>query len=110
VYENRVLRKFGPKRKAVAEDWRRLHNEKLHNMHTLSNTWVIKVVYDEKYGTYSTHRRYEICIQGICVDGRTILDWIFREAGWECVDWTHLTQDRNQWQDVVNTVMNLRVS
>jgi hypothetical protein len=25
------------------------------------------------------------------------------------VDWMHLAQDRNQWRDVVNTVMNLRV-
>jgi hypothetical protein len=25
-------------------------------------------------------------------------------------DWIHLTQDRDQWQALVNTVMNLRVS
>jgi hypothetical protein len=25
-----------------------------------------------------------------------------------CVEWIHLTQDRDQWQDLVNTVMNLR--
>jgi hypothetical protein len=31
------------------------------------------------------------------------------EMGWEVVDWTHLAQDRDQWRDVVNTVMNLRV-
>jgi hypothetical protein len=38
VYENRVLRRiFGPKRKEVARDWRRLHNEKLHNLYTSSN-------------------------------------------------------------------------
>jgi hypothetical protein len=29
--------------------------------------------------------------------------------GWECVDWMHLAQDRDQWQAVVNTVMNLGV-
>jgi hypothetical protein len=32
-----------------------------------------------------------------------------REIGWECVDWMHLTQDMDQWQAVVNTVMNLQV-
>jgi hypothetical protein len=28
---------------------------------------------------------------------------------WEFVDWMHLTQDRDQWRAVVNTVMNLRI-
>jgi len=32
-----------------------------------------------------------------------------REIGWEGVDWIHLAQDRDQWQDLVNTVMNLQV-
>jgi hypothetical protein len=32
-----------------------------------------------------------------------------REIGWEGVDWIHLVQDRDQWQAVVNMVMNLRV-
>jgi cobalamin biosynthesis Mg chelatase CobN len=31
-----------------------------------------------------------------------------REIGWEIVDWMHLAQDRDQWQAVVKTVMNLR--
>jgi hypothetical protein len=34
VSENRVLRRiFGPKREEVAGDWRRLHNEELHNLY-----------------------------------------------------------------------------
>jgi hypothetical protein len=32
-----------------------------------------------------------------------------RDIGWEDLDWIHLAQDRDQWRDVVNTVMNLRV-
>jgi hypothetical protein len=32
-----------------------------------------------------------------------------REIGWEGVDCMHLTQDRDQWWVLVNTVMNLRV-
>jgi len=32
-----------------------------------------------------------------------------REIGWEFVDWMHLTQDRDQWRDLVNIIMNLRV-
>jgi hypothetical protein len=32
-----------------------------------------------------------------------------REVGWEGVDFIHLTQDRDNWQAVVNMVMNLWV-
>jgi hypothetical protein len=31
------------------------------------------------------------------------------EIGWDSRDWIELAQDRNQWRDLVNTVMNLRV-
>jgi hypothetical protein len=35
VFENRVLRRiFGPKRDKVTGDWRRLHNEELHNLYS----------------------------------------------------------------------------
>jgi hypothetical protein len=32
-----------------------------------------------------------------------------KEIGKESIDWIHLTQDANQWRDVVNTVTNVRV-
>jgi hypothetical protein len=30
-----------------------------------------------------------------------------RLEGWGIVDWMHLSQDRDQWRDHVNTVMEL---
>jgi hypothetical protein len=44
VLENRVLRTiFGPKWEEVVGDWRRLHNEELHNLYASQNvTKVIK--------------------------------------------------------------------
>jgi hypothetical protein len=33
----------------------------------------------------------------------------FKETGWEGVDWIHMTQDRDQWQVLRNTIMNLRI-
>jgi hypothetical protein len=34
VFENRVLRTFGPKRDEVIGDWRKLYNEELHNLYS----------------------------------------------------------------------------
>jgi hypothetical protein len=43
VFENRVLRRiFGPKRDEVTGDWRKLHNEKLHNVY--SSPSVIRMI------------------------------------------------------------------
>jgi hypothetical protein len=32
-----------------------------------------------------------------------------REIGWDGRDWIKVAQDRDQWRDLVNTVMNFRV-
>jgi hypothetical protein len=35
VFENRFLRRiFGPKRDEVTGEWRKLHNEELHNLYS----------------------------------------------------------------------------
>jgi hypothetical protein len=34
---------------------------------------------------------------------------VYKRTGYEGVDWIHLAQDRDQWKNLVNTVMNLRV-
>jgi hypothetical protein len=34
VFENRVLRIFGPKRDEVTGGWRKLYNEELHNLYS----------------------------------------------------------------------------
>ena len=35
VFENKVLRRiFGPRRDEVTEEWRRLHNEELHDLYS----------------------------------------------------------------------------
>jgi hypothetical protein len=47
--------------------------------------------------------------------GRPIFWWVanikmdLREIGWGGMDWIDLSQDRDRWRALVNTVMNLRV-
>jgi hypothetical protein len=33
-----------------------------------------------------------------------------REKGWGGMDWIDLSQDRDQWMAVMNTIMNLQVA
>jgi hypothetical protein len=43
VFENRVLRSiFGPKRDEVTGEWRKLHNEELHDLH--SSSTLVRVI------------------------------------------------------------------
>ena len=43
VFENRVLRIFGPGRDEVTREWRKLHNEELNDLYcSPSIVWVIK--------------------------------------------------------------------
>jgi hypothetical protein len=34
---------------------------------------------------------------------------VLKEIGWDDMDWIHVTQKRDQWRALVNTVMKLRV-
>jgi hypothetical protein len=124
VFENRVLRRiFGPKREEVAGGWRSLYNEELHNLYTSTDiTWVNKsrrmrwtvhlarievmrnaynnlVVKPEGKRPLGRHRRRRK--DNIRID--------LRKLEWEGVDRLYLNQDRDQWQALVNTVMNHRV-
>jgi hypothetical protein len=46
------------------------------------------------------------CLEDLGLDGRIILKQILGKEG---VDWIHLSQDRDRWQTLVYTLMNLRV-
>jgi hypothetical protein len=56
VYENRVTRRiFGPKRLVVKGEWRKVHNEELHNLYSPPD--LIRMV---------RSRRGEKCVQNFC--------------------------------------------
>jgi hypothetical protein len=114
----RVLRRiFGPKRDEVRGDWRKLHNEELHNLYSSPNiirmkksrrmTWAVHVARMVETMVGKPERKRPL--------GRTRRRWVdnikidLREIRWDGVDWVDLGQHRDQWRALVNTVMNLRV-
>jgi hypothetical protein len=42
MFENRVLRIFGPKRNVGIGEWRKLHNEELHDLYSLPS--IIRII------------------------------------------------------------------
>jgi hypothetical protein len=122
VFENRVLKIFGPK---MDEDglWRKLHNDELHNLYSSPN--IVRVIKSRRMRWAGHVARigegrgvYRVLVgrpEGKKTLGRPRHSWEdnikldLREIGLDGVKWIQLAQDRVQWRAFVNTVMNLRV-
>jgi transcription termination factor 2 len=113
----------GPKRVGVTGEWRKLHNEELHNLY--SSPSIIRIIMSrrmrwaghmarmgEKRNVYTLlvgkpegkkplGRPIRWCIDNIKMD--------LLEKGLNVVDWIGLAQDRYRWRALVNSVMSLRV-
>ena len=65
VFENRVLKVFGPKRDEVTGEWRKLHNEELSDLYSLPN--IVpggKIEKNEMGGACGAYGGGERCAQG----------------------------------------------
>jgi hypothetical protein len=124
VFENRVLRRiFGPKRDEVTEEWRKLHNEELHNLYSSPDIIMQVKSRRMRWAARVARRGKERKVYKILVGkpeerrplGRPRRRWedgiimCLREIGLGGVDWIRLAQDRDRWRAVVSAVMNLRV-
>jgi hypothetical protein len=105
MLEIRALRRiFGPKRDEVTGEWRRLHNEELHDLYSSPTiVWMIKskkmrwaghvARMGEGRGVYRVLVRKPEGERPLGRprrrDGRIILRWIFRK--WDVILWTGLS-------------------
>jgi hypothetical protein len=125
VFENRVLRRmFGPKRNEVTGDWRKLHNEELHNLYSSPPNIIgmiksRRMIWAGHVARMGEKKNAYMILVGK-PEGKRPLDrprrrWVdnikigLRAIGWNSVDWIDLAQDREQWRALVNTVINLRI-
>jgi hypothetical protein len=124
MFENRVLRRiFGPKRDEETGGWRKLHNEEFHKLY--SSPIIIRIIKSRRMRWVGHVARmgekrntYRILVgkpEGKRPLGRPRCRWVdnikmdLREVEWDGVDWIDMSQDRDQWRALVNTVLNFRV-
>jgi hypothetical protein len=125
VFDNRVLRRiFRSRRDEVTGDWRKMHDEELHNLY--SSPDIIRQIKSRRMRRAGhvacmgeERKAYKVLVgkpKGKRPLGRPRCRWEdgirmdLREISWGVgVDWIRLVQDRNQLYAVVNVVMNLRV-
>jgi hypothetical protein len=124
VFKNRVLRRiFVLKRDEVTGEWKKLHNEELHDLY--SSPRIIRIIKSrmmkwEGHVSQMGEKRNAYRLLVGKLEGKRLLRRTRRrcmdnirldlvEVGWGDADWIGLSQYRNKWRVVVNSVMNLRV-
>jgi hypothetical protein len=103
-------------------EWRKLHNEELHDLY--SSPSIIRIIKGRRM-TWAGHiarmgekrKVYRLLVEkpeGKSPLGRPRRRWVVNiridlvEVGWGDVDWIGLAQDRDSWSALVNSVLNLR--
>jgi hypothetical protein len=61
------------------------------------------------YNVWLENQKRRDHLEDLGVVSNVILEWILGEIGWQSVELIHLAQDKDQWQAVLNTVIDLRV-
>jgi hypothetical protein len=99
VFENRVLRRiFEPKRNEVTGNWRKLHNEELHNLY--SSPSIIRMIKSTGHVARMWKRVMHI---GYSWESQKERDhWEDQDVGeWTILGWFLERKDGMDWTDVV---------
>jgi hypothetical protein len=123
VFENSVLKIFGPKRKEDGS-WRRLHNDELNCLYSSPN--IVRVIKSSRMRWAGHVARmgegrgvYRVLVgrpEGKRPLGRPRRRWEdnikmdLRETWIDGANWIRVARDGVHWRDFVITVVNLRVS
>jgi hypothetical protein len=120
VFENKVLRRiFGLKRGEVTGEWRKLHNEELHDLYSSSSTITMmksrRMWWAGHVARMGERRKaYRLLVgqpEGKRPLGRPRRRWVdnikmdLLEIVWSGVDWNSLTQDRDKWRALGKAVI-----
>jgi hypothetical protein len=107
----------------VTGKWRKLHNEKLHDLY--SSPSIIRIIKARRmkweghiarmWKKRSTYNMLVRKPEGRRPLGRPRRRWLNNikidlvDVGWGDVDWIGLSQDRHRWRVLVNSILNIRV-
>jgi hypothetical protein len=101
----------------VTREWRKLHNEELHDLYPSPS--IIRIIKSRRIRCSTNGEKrnaYRLLVgklEGKRPLGRPRCRWVDNirmdlvEVGWGDVDWIGLAQDRNRWRALVNSVLNL---
>jgi hypothetical protein len=102
----------------VTGGWRKLHDEELHDLYSLSSTIIIiksrRMRWAEHVARMGRKRiAYSLLVGKPEVKrplGRPRRRWVdLLEIGWGGVHWIGLARDTDKWRALVNAIMNLQV-
>jgi hypothetical protein len=122
VFENRVLRIFGPKREEDGS-WRKLHNDELYDLYSSPN--IVRVIKSRRmrWAGHVARMREGRDVYRVLVGmperkrpverprrrGEDNIKMDLKKIKIDGANWIRLVQDRVCWRTFVNTTLNLRV-